>query len=248
MTNTLLDLLHQDEPASTAGTLLAPLFTWRGRDVYPVFGAEGDGDDAGGEPDGEPDADDDDDDAGQGDAKDGGETPVSRAEFDQLRKQLSAADKRRDEAEKKLKAIDDAKKDELTKATERAEAAEKQVADQAKELSQMRLHNAFLMADTGITWHDPADALDIAERRGYLKDVVSEDGAVDTKVLGTKLKELAKAKPNLVKDGGSQGPSTNGTKDQPTKPQATGQKVGSKGTSGNKAEDKVPSRYDKFLR
>lgn len=245
MTKTLFDQPTKDELATNTGPLLAPLFTWRGRDVYPVFGAEGDGDGDGGEPDSEPDADDADTDDGKGDAKDGGEQPVSRAEFDQLRKQLSAADKKRADAEKRLKDIDDAKKDELTKATERAEALEKTVTAQSKQLSEMLLQNAFLVADTGITWHDPADALDIAERRGYLDGVIGEDGKVDSKVLGTKLKELAKAKPNLVKEAAQNGTSTS-TKEEPKSP--TGQKVGSKGTSGTKAEDKIPSRYDKFLR
>jgi hypothetical protein len=237
MTKTLYDQSNEDVAVPTVGSLLAPLFTWRGRDVYPVFGAEGE-EDGDGDSDSESDADTDDN-TGEGDAKDGSET-VTREEFEKLRKQLSAADKNKSAAEKKLKEIEDAKKDELTKATEQVEELIKQNAAQAKELADMRLQNAFLSANTGITWHDPADALDIAERRGYLKDVVGEDGQVDTSKLSSKLKELAKAKPNLVKDGGD-----NKNKEEPKTP--TGTKVGSKGTGSGTTGSKIPDRYAKFL-
>lgn len=219
---------------------LEPLFTWHGLNVYPFFGAEGEGEGEG-ESDGEPNTGDDDDDTGTGDDESSSDT-VTREEFEKLRKQLSAADKNKSAAEKKLKEIEDAKKDELTKATERAEELEKTVGKQAKELAEARLQNAFLSADTGITWHDPADALDIAERRGFLDGVVGEDGKVDPAKLKTKLKELAKAKPNLVKTDGE------GGKGKETK-SPTGQTVGSKGNgSGTGDGNKIPDRYSKHFR
>lgn len=243
MTNTLYDAQsNEKDPHAGLGVLLAPLFTWRGRDVYPWFGAE-DGDGDGDGSDGEPD-DDEDTTGGDGTSDDSAGT-VTRSEFDQLRKQLSAADKRREDAEKRLKAIDDANKDELTKATERAEELEKANSKLAEETAGLRLQNAFLMADTGITWHDPADALALAERQGYLEGVVGDDGKVDQGQLKTKLKELAKAKPHLVKDPGNSKDDSSKEKDKPKTP--TGQKVGSKvGNGGTK--DELSDRYAKYLR
>jgi len=239
------DQLKEDGmPHQDFGILLSPLFTWRGRDVYPVFGAEGD-DDGGEEegPDSEPD-DDADDDTGKGSDSDSSDT-VSLEKFEELRRQLSANDKARAVLEKQLKDINDAKKDELTKATERAEELEKTVGEQAKELANLRLQNAFLSADTGITWHDPADALDIAERRGYLAEVVSEDGKVDAAKLAVKLKELAKNKPNLVKDSDGSGGDKGKDKDQQL---PSGRPVGSKGGKGGDKDTKVPDRYAKHFR
>jgi len=228
-----IDQLVTGKPLHNTRAVLAPLFTWQGMDVYPVFGAEGEGgtDD---DPDSEPD-DDEETDGGEGEGGTGSGT-VSREEFEALRKQLSAADKNKSAAEKKLKEIEDAKKDELTKATERATELEKQMEKQGQELADLRLQNAFLTADTGITWHDPADALALAERQGYLAEVVGEDGKVDAGKLGTKLKELAKAKPHLVKTGKQEEPKGN---------TATGAKVGGKGKAGKDEPDL--SRYDRLL-
>jgi hypothetical protein len=220
------------------GARFAPLFTWRGQAVYPVFGAEGEGEgdgDSGGAPD-----DDETDDTGKGDEGKGAET-VSREEFEALRKQLSAADKNKSAAEKKLKEIEDSKKDELTKATERVAELEKKAVQQDKDLADMRLQNAFLTADTGITWHDPADALALAERQGYLAEVVGEDGKVDAGKLTAKLKELAKAKPHLVKTG-SEEQSGKGTT---SKTPPTGSKVG--GKSNGKSDEPDLSRYGCLL-
>ncbi len=242
MTNTLYDQSGKDEQLRLLiGTMLSPLFTWKGRDVYPVRGAEGDEDGGANDQDGEPD-DDADDDTGEGSGQKDSDT-VTREEFEKLRNQLRAADKNKSAAEKKLKEIEDAKKDELTKATERAAELEKTVGTQAKELAEMRLQNAFLTAETGITWHDPADALALAERQGYLAEVVGEDGKVDNAKLAAKLKELAKAKPHLVKDG-----SRTEDKEEKKPPAASGGRVGSKGSNGGKTEDKIPDRYAKHFR
>jgi len=233
----------QIDQASTeklpAGTLtsLAPLFTWRGRSVYSVFGAEGD-DDTGGGSGGAPDDDDNDDDTGKSDDGNGSDT-VSRDDYEKLRNQLRAADKNKSAAEKRLKDIEDSKKDEFTKATERVKELEEANAKQASELSEMRLQNAFLTANTGITWHDPADALALAERQGYLAEVVDEGGKVDGSKLTAKLKELAKAKPHLVKSGKED----SGSGEQKQTP--TGSKVGTKGKGGKDEPDL--SRYSRLL-
>jgi hypothetical protein len=243
MTTTKID------PSSTSDNLrqqdgsgIAPLFTWHGLNVYPFFGAEGEGDGTA-EPDSEPD-DDDDDESGSGSAGDEANT-VSREDFDKLRKQLSAADKAREDAQKRLKEIDDANKDELTKATERVTELEKEREAYRKDIADLRLQNAFLTAETDITWHDPGDALALAERKGYLDGVVGEDGTVNNKALTAKLKELAKASPHLVKTSDGTG-SSGKTKEDPKTP--TGSKVGSKGGNGGSKDEKVLDRYSKYLR
>jgi hypothetical protein len=219
--------------------MLAPLFTWQGKAVYAPLGAEVDDGEAG-DQDSESDTDDNDDDTGDG-AKDKGSDTVSREEFETLRRQLSAADKNKSTAEKKLKEIEDAKKGELQKATERVTELEKSQAQDRKDLAEMRLQNAFLTADTGITWHDPADALALAERQGYLAEVVDEDGKVDAGKLTSKLKELAKAKPHLVK----QGKQEDQQDDKKSKTPPTGSKVG--GKSGGGKDEPNLSRYDRLL-
>lgn len=235
MTKTLNDHLSEAGAVPTLGTLLSPLFHWRGKDFYPVFGAEGDddGDDTGGEAG----DDDDDTDDGEDTGKKDGERPVTREEFDRLRNQLSKADKNKAAAEKKLKDLEDAKKDDLTKATDQvAELTKAREAD-AKVMGELRMQNAFLTADTGITWHDPADALALAEKKGYLAEVVDDDGNVDDGKLATKLKEFAKAKPHMVKKG------TDGDDDSDGKA-AAGATTGGKVGSGSK---KKPDKDDKSL-
>jgi hypothetical protein len=234
-TKTLIDQLTTESTLPEGiGAMLQPLFTWRGKAVYPVFGAEGDeGND--GEPDSELDADADED-TGKG-TKDESSDTVSRKDLDEVINRMKAADKRASQAEAKLKAQEDAKKDELTKATERATELEKTTAQQAKDIAELRLQNAFLSNTSGITWHDPADALALAERQGYLAEVVDDEGKVDSGKLTAKLKELAKAKPHLVKNG------KDDKEDKPTGP--TGSKVGTKGTGG---KDEINlSRYDRLL-
>jgi hypothetical protein len=236
-----IDQLTKDDQLEDTVAQLKPLFTWRGQAVYPVFGAEGEGEGEGG-PDGEPD-DDADDDAGEEDDSGDSSSTVTQAEYDRLKRQLQAADKGKAEMEKRLRAIEDGKKDELTKATERVQELEKAQEVSTKEIADLRLQNAFLTADTGITWHDPGDALALAERKGYLDEVVDEDGKVDSGKLTAKLKELAKAKPHLVKTGKDD--ADKGGKDSGSG-KATGSKVGSKGTGGKDTGPDL-SRYERHL-
>lgn len=196
-------------PLAEVGELLEPLFTWRGKSVYPIFGGAPDGDDVD-DQDGEPGGDGSDDGEGKDEGTKSGEQPVSREEFERLQAQLSAADRKRNEAEKRLKAIADKDKDELTKATERVEELTKTTEAQAKENANLRLQNAFLTVN-GIKWADPEDALALAERGGYLEGLVGEDGKVDGKKLKSKLEALATAKPHLVvKDGTDNTPPPSG--------------------------------------
>lgn len=217
-----------------------------GRLVWPVMGASPDDpNDGGGSGDGEPGTG-----TGEGGTGNAGENgtgntgeddkPVSRAEFARLQQHLSAADQKRAAAEAKLKEIEDGKKDELTKATERAEELTKTLAKKDEELAALRLDNAFLSVND-VTWHDKDDAMTAAQRGGYLEGVIGEDGKVDQKGLAKKLSELAKAKPHLVKAG------TTNNNNEPLPP--SGGAVGSGGNATpdpKGAEAKRKARYGRL--
>jgi hypothetical protein len=175
-----------------------------GKCVWPIMG-------------GAPDDDDDDDDDKDDDADSGGDDKknkddkdsdsdsggdkddvVSKADYDALERRMKAADKRASDLEAERKRLEDAEKDELTKATERAEELEKSVTTLQSENRSLRLQNAFLTANSH-TWHDSDVALDLAQSKGYIEDdIVDEDGKVDKKRLKSALDRLAKEKPFLV--------------------------------------------------
>lgn len=210
------------------GEPIKPLYVWRdGRVSWPVMGASPDDSSNGGGTGTE----------GQGgtgtegtegqssgtEGGDGneGEKPVSRADFERLEKHLAEADRKRSAAEEALKKIEDAKKDDLTKAQDRLQQLEKENEVHATEIAQLRLDNAFLTVND-ITWHSKKQALKLAGSEGYLEGVV-KDGKVDEKVLAGKLKEFAKANAHLVKSEGGQ---------QQQTPPASGGAVGSGGGKG----------------
>lgn len=222
------------------GEPIKPLYVRRdGRFVWPVMGASPDDPSNGGTSgDGEPGEGTEGGTEGQqgGTGGDGseGEKPVSRAEFDRLQQHLSEADRKRTAAEQKLKEIEDAKKDDLTKAQEKVQELTEANEAKDKELAKLRLDKAFLSVND-VKWHDPEEALGVAERNGYLEGVV-KDGKVDAKALAGKLKELAKAKAYLVKSEGGQ---------QQTPPPSGGA-VGSGGKGGKDGgvdESVLRSRY-----
>jgi hypothetical protein len=138
-----------------------------------------------------------DDDDKSKDAGSDGDT-VSREDFDRLRKRMEAADRRASEAEKKIKDAEDAKKDDLTKATEKAAEDEETIKGLQKQVSDLRLENAFLVANKH-AWHDPEVALGLARTKGYLEDVVDDDGEVDKKALKKALDRLATEHKYLIK-------------------------------------------------
>lgn len=140
-----------------------------------------------------------------------GQSAVSREEFEKLRAQLAAADKKRAEAEaahaqlrdKDMPAIQKLERDlaEMTKAREEMTAA-----NQA-----LRVENAFLMSNEH-DWHNPSAALQLLDRS---KITVDAEG----NVVGMKdaLKALASAHPYLLKpkpaegQGGAGSPAPPGT-------------------------------------
>lgn len=116
--------------------------------------------------------------------------------------------------EEEKRKQDDAKKDELTRATDRVTELETEVSGLQETVSQLRIGNAFLSVNDH-NWHDPDTALDLAERGGYLEDVVDDDGKVSQKLLKKALDRLAGDKPFLVKkaekdDDDDRGPGSSG--------------------------------------
>lgn len=123
------------------------------------------------------------------------EETVSKAQHEQLRAQLAAADRKRQEAETALQGIKDKDlpemdrmKRDLQTATERADKAE-------RELRDARVSNAFFR-DNSYKWHDAAAALKMAD----LSEVnIADDGTVTG--MKEALKRLATANPWMLDKG-----------------------------------------------
>jgi hypothetical protein len=205
-------------------------------------GGEGGGGATGGgtdNPDGEPGG------TGSGGADGGANGSVSDDDAARMREHLSAADRKRDEAEKardaalaKLKEIEDKDKSELERTTERVKQLEQQAQQDKGEISKLRLENAFLTVNE-VLWHDNEDALRAARDGGYLEQVVKDDGTIDQDKLKRQLKSLADKKKYLVK-----------TEQEPPQP-PSGAGVGSGGrggSQGNPDETKLRERYSRLRR
>lgn len=200
------------------GEELVPLFvTKRGKTVWPQLGASPEdpsnkeGDDgeggSGGDDDGTDGSTGGSDGASEGEKGSG--DAVTREDLEAVIRRMKAADQRAGKAEAELKKIEDAKKDELTKATERVEALEKENAALLARIKEADLRDAFGQVE-GISFKKPAVALRIARADGYLDDAIEEDGTVNTKLVAKKVKEFAEAYPELVtgKDAGTTGTGT----------------------------------------
>lgn len=143
-------------------------------------------------------------DATVNDAQSGAEeqdAKVERAEYERIKSQLQAADRRRQELEDANKAAEDAKKDELTKATERAEGLESRNAALAQEVQALRLERAMLTdAEFGAAvWQDPEEVLDKINRAVAEERVTVKDGQPDGASVKAFLKDLSIKKPYLLK-------------------------------------------------
>ncbi len=162
-------------------------------------GDDGDDDD---DDDGSEDDDDADADKGKGKKKKEpeGEDDDDDDEEDRrrLRKRMRAADKRAATLERELQAIKDKDKPELERAQTRVSELEETNKTLTETVNELRLQNAFLTANEQ-AWHDPDTALALAQSKGYLEDVVDEDGTVDKKALKRALERLAKDHGYLVK-------------------------------------------------
>jgi hypothetical protein len=120
---------------------------------------------------------------------------VSKEEFESLKARMAAADKRADEAAKKVKEYEDKDKGELEKATERVTELENALAEKDKVLADLRFENAFAL-NPKHSWQDPSLVLDLLRKRDDV--TIEDDGTV--KGLDKALDAIAKEKKYLLKD------------------------------------------------
>jgi hypothetical protein len=118
---------------------------------------------------------------------------VSQAEFDALKRQLQAADQKRNEAEQAAKALRDAQLSEEEKRKRDLEDAQKALEQKDQELYQLKINNAFV-TDNTYDWHDPITALKVADLSGVK---IEANGTVTG--LKEALEATAKANPWMVK-------------------------------------------------
>lgn len=123
---------------------------------------------------------------------------VSRAEFDRLKNQLSAADQKRAQAEQELQQLKDKDLSEKDKAVKDLKTVTDERDSLISEVNKLRLANAFLSANK-VSWNDADVALSIAQAKGYLADAVNDKGEVDVKELEKALDKLATDHKYLVK-------------------------------------------------
>jgi hypothetical protein len=198
-----------------------------GDDTAPDDDSSDDDDEGGDDEDDSSDDDadkgDDDKDDQKDDDKSSSDDKVDRAEYERVKRHRAAADRRNAEltAENtRLKSENESLKADGKKSdgpSERETQLERDVQNRDQQIQELRIHNAFLAANT-FQWHDPADALRLAD----LRDVeIEEDGTV----VGLKeaLQKLAREKPHLIKSDkkdepkGKSGSPTNGRRKGETK-------------------------------
>lgn len=184
------------------GEPIEPVGAVGGRPVWPIMGGAPDDDGDDGDKDGDAGGDAGGDDggggSGDGDSGDDSGDKVSRDEYNRLMKRMQESDRARTAAEKKVKEAEDAKKDDLTKATDELTEAQETITGLQKQVSDLRLENAFLVANKH-PWHDPEVALGLARTKGYLDDAVDDEGEVDKKALKKALDRLATEHKYLIK-------------------------------------------------
>lgn len=198
----------------TARPLVAVGLRSNGEPLWPLLGAEGEGEDTGDEgeegdsedetEDEEADEEEVDDDA-KGKSKKKKSGPVSRDEFEAVTRRLSNADRRRAEAEKKANDLQREKDeqerkgkpelDNVKKDLEKITAEHGTLKDRFAKLARV---NAFLTASAQekIAWHDPK----VAQRAADLEELeIDEDGNVEG--IREAVKALAKKAAYLVNTG-----------------------------------------------
>lgn len=162
---------------------------------------------------------------------------VSRAEFDRLKAQLSAADTKRTAAETELQQLKDKDLSEKDKAVKDLQTITAERDSLIGEVNKLRLANAFLSAND-ISWNNGEVALSIAQSQGYLADAVNDKGEVDSKELAKALKKLSEEHKYLVKAG------TDSEDDGEEETPASGQSAagaGKKKTDDNARQERLKS-------
>lgn len=236
-----------------------------GSPLWPLLGADGeddDGDDEGedgdaeeeDDPEEDADADDNDSDDGKKGKSKKRTGPVSRDEFDAVTRRLSAADKRRSEAEKTAAALQKEKDDAERKGKPELDNLRKDHGELTKaheslqtKFRTLALVNAFLTASAQekIAWHNPRVAQNAAADE--LKDLeVDDDGQVEG--IRDVVKALAKANKYLVNTGKESDDEEDGEK-RTVRRGASGSGVGStktakgKKTNGTLSDEELRRRF-----
>jgi Phage minor structural protein GP20 len=128
-----------------------------------------------------------------------GQSAVSQADYDRLKAQLQAADKRFSDTDAALKQLRDKDMPELQKLQRDLTETQQMMSAMKAANEQLRVENAFLTDNTH-DWHSPAAALQLLDRSKVLVDA-------DGNVTGMKdaLKALAQANPFLLKPKPAEG-------------------------------------------
>lgn len=177
-----------------------------GSPVWPILGADSEGGEGGegandDDPEDEdPDPDDEDpDDEGKKKSKQAKDDTVSREDFERIKNQLKAADRRRAAAEREATELKRKDQTELENTKQDLEAVTKERDNYRDSFMNLARTNAFLTASAqnGITWHDPEDAMAAAGKALRELDIDETDGSVTG--VAQLVKDLAKRKKHLVK-------------------------------------------------
>lgn len=190
-----------DEQRSPLGLTLT------GRPVWPIYGAEPEDDDDDDQDDLDDDDDDDEDDTGTGKSKEKSKEKSkdddddeddalaeANARAERYKKRMRAADRRANDLDTRLKALEKGDKDGDGEPSADLVTAQKEVETLREVNSTLRVENSFLLNNT-FTWHDPKDVLALVLKDDDVE--VDEDGEVQG--IAAALKKIAKAKPWLVK-------------------------------------------------
>jgi hypothetical protein len=218
----------------TDGTPVWPLL---GSDGEEDEGGEGEGSDDEGDPEESEDSDEESEDDGVKGKSRKKSGPVSREEFDRVRRHLSLSDAKKAAAEKELADLKKFKEEHERKGNTELQNLQKDHGDLVKDheklqgrFQKMARTNAFLTASAQekITWHDPV----VAQRSADLDELeIDENGNVEG--IREAVKALAKKHKYLVNSGS--GDDEDGEDKPPVRRGASGSGVGSTKTSKGKA-------------
>lgn len=160
---------------------------------------------------------------------DGKAETVSRKEFEDVLNRMKAADQRASKLEDEKKQAERAKLDETERTKVELQEAQEVNAKLKEQVQDLEKKLAWSTAAGTVAWHDPEDALTIAERKGVFAEVMNDKGEVDGKKLKAAVEKFVQGHKHLVNANG------NGTKE--TKQPNTVTSVGSKTSQTSTAKD-----------
>lgn len=225
-----------------------------GEYLWPLLGADGEGDEGGDEGEDNNDDDNEDEESEEEDSEEdkGSKSKskktgtVSKDEHDRVVARMKAADKNRAEAQKKLDELERKGKGELENTKADLEKATKAHESLQSKFTTLALTNAFLIASqqAGIAWHDPK----VAQNAANLKDLeIDDDGNVEG--IEAVVKKLAKDKAFLVNKGKADEDEDDGEPNGTKRRGASGSGVGStktpkgKPANGKLTDEQLKARF-----